>query len=724
MSTTPDASAVIRPRAAVGVTAVVLAVAATQVLPAFGVVRDAGYLIVAVGVAVAGLVALVRSDEAQRSVRWPIAAALACSAAAALVLWGYDLVGRSVPSLSWSDPWRLLASGLLILGAAYVVAGRGGWRVALDLDVMIDVAAVLLLIGYVAWHFVVAEAATDMTVSLAGRILSAVYPAADLLAVVLLFRALAGRRRPPSALLLIAGAWCWLMVDAASTTAMQAGLGQVDDWTRTAWLTGAILVAASLWVPATDPLEAADTEETARLEPVQVGWTMLPLLLPMFLELVAHGGAHVGEAVSLLAVTAVLGALLTARSLRLVGARNQAHEQMARQRRYFRALAATSSDAVIVIDGERRIVHDAPLLGDLLGDRDLVATGRDVVEVIDPADADALVGLLGRSLMAPGEVLVAELDLASDIGRVSCLDVRIVNRLADPDVEGIVLSLHDATGRRVAAEELRRRAFLDSLTGLANRALFQDRLEQALRRSGRSSLDPAVIFLDLDGFKKVNDSMGHEVGDAVLVALGERIRRAVRPEDTVARLGGDEFAVLVEGSREPVADAIAAARRVLSALSAPVQVGGREWSLAASMGIDVGTPSVDASTVLRNADIAMYRAKAAGKGRWVVFDPTMRAVALERLELEIDLDVALEREEFRLLYQPVIDLGSDAVVGFEALIRWQHPTYGSMPPGASCRSPRTPGRSSPSAAGRWRRRVAPPPAGSRATPIAGPSPSA
>lgn len=286
------------------------------------------------------------------------------------------------------------------------------------------------------------------------------------------------------------------------------------------------------------------------------------------------------------------------------------------------------------------------------------------------------------SRSAPGLVLHADVELRPGPGPVRYLDVRAVNLLGDDSVGGVVLTLHDATDRRNAAEELSRQAFHDSLTGLANRALFRDRLQQALLRSARSGLDPAVLFLDLDGFKKVNDSMGHEAGDALLAILSARIEQSVRSQDTVARLGGDEFAILIEESDSPVDDAITAADRVISAVSQPAPIGDREIVLSASIGIDIGGLLVDASAVLRNADIAMYRAKGAGKGRWVLFDSTMRAVALERLELEIDLARALDAGQFRLEYQPVLSLETGVVAGFEALLRWDHPTYGSMPPGS------------------------------------------
>jgi diguanylate cyclase (GGDEF)-like protein len=222
-------------------------------------------------------------------------------------------------------------------------------------------------------------------------------------------------------------------------------------------------------------------------------------------------------------------------------------------------------------------------------------------------------------------------------------------------------------------------AFSDVLTGLANRALFTDRLELALRRTARSGGEVAVVFLDLDGFKAVNDSLGHAAGDRLIREVGALLQSAVRSEDTLARLGGDEFAILVE--RSPgVEEATRIAERALAALAGPVDLGGQRVTVSASIGIATGDVAATASSLLRDADNAMYWAKGAGAGRYVVFNPQMRSAAAERRQLETDLWAALDGEQFRLVYQPVVDLGSERVTGFEALIRWDHPVLGVVLP--------------------------------------------
>ncbi|WP_448623634.1 putative bifunctional diguanylate cyclase/phosphodiesterase [Geodermatophilus sp. URMC 64] len=233
--------------------------------------------------------------------------------------------------------------------------------------------------------------------------------------------------------------------------------------------------------------------------------------------------------------------------------------------------------------------------------------------------------------------------------------------------------------RQRTEHELAHLAFHDGLTGLANRALFTDRLEQALRRIARSDTDVSVVFLDLDGFKNVNDSLGHAMGDALIREVSRILTGAVRTEDTLARLGGDEFAILVEGTHG-AEEAVRIAERVLAELREPLDLGSARVHVSASIGIATGDVGCTGSSLLRDADNAMYWAKGAGRGRFVVFNPQMRSAAAERLQLEKDLWSALPEGQFRLVYQPVVDLESERVVGFEALLRWDHPTLGVVLP--------------------------------------------
>jgi diguanylate cyclase (GGDEF)-like protein len=229
-------------------------------------------------------------------------------------------------------------------------------------------------------------------------------------------------------------------------------------------------------------------------------------------------------------------------------------------------------------------------------------------------------------------------------------------------------------------QELKRQALHDSLTGLANRMLFKDRVQHALARRSRGQENLAVLFLDLDDFKTVNDSLGHNVGDDLLREVASRLQSLLRSADTAARLGGDEFAVLLEGLTEP-ADAALVAARIATSLKGSFSLHGREVSVGNSIGIAIPASANDtADDLLRNADVAMYMAKRKGKGGQEVFEATMQSAILQRLELEADLRQAILKEEFRVHYQPIFNLQSGDLSGVEALIRWDHPTRGLIPP--------------------------------------------
>jgi len=235
------------------------------------------------------------------------------------------------------------------------------------------------------------------------------------------------------------------------------------------------------------------------------------------------------------------------------------------------------------------------------------------------------------------------------------------------------LALNDAK----AAEETAHQAFHDPLTGLANRALFVDRLSQARTRASGAGDAVGVLFADLDGFKTVNDSLGHAAGDQLLIIVGQRLATVVGATDTVARFGGDEFAILVEDVREPI-ELARMARRALDALERVVEVEGREVFITASIGIAVGLE--ESEDLLRNADLAMYEAKGQGKGRYEIFQLHMHEALAQRLDLEQDLKRAADREEFVLHFQPIVETDTATVVGVEALIRWMHPTQGLIMP--------------------------------------------
>ena len=221
-------------------------------------------------------------------------------------------------------------------------------------------------------------------------------------------------------------------------------------------------------------------------------------------------------------------------------------------------------------------------------------------------------------------------------------------------------------------------ALHDPLTGMPNRTLFGDRLGHALQRAERGTSSVTVLFVDLDRFKPVNDSLGHAAGDEVLKIVGDRISSCLRESDTAARLGGDEFAVLLEEVSSPL-EANNLAQRIIDSIGEPIAIGGREVFVGASIGIAAGKRGDD---LLHKSDLAMYQAKADGKGRFAVYDPVMQGEAIERLEIEAELRGAIDRGELELYYQPIVELASGALRGVEALVRWNHPERGLVTPAA------------------------------------------
>jgi diguanylate cyclase (GGDEF)-like protein/PAS domain S-box-containing protein len=380
------------------------------------------------------------------------------------------------------------------------------------------------------------------------------------------------------------------------------------------------------------------------------------------------------------------------RALRAMVAHLRSAERDAREREArFRALVHRSSDVIFVVGPEADVRYASPSVLALVGLAPEAVVGTAYAGLVHPDDAAATLAAFRDVLGRPGAAARHAYRVRHADGAWRHVETVGTNLLDDPAVGGVVLNTRDVTERTELEARLAHQAFHDPLTGLANRALFRDRVEHALAALARAGAPPggaagpgvAVLFLDLDNFKTVNDSLGHDAGDRLLRAASARLLAATRGCDTVARFGGDEFAVLLERVHDE-ADALVVAERIAAAMRAPVAVGAggveREAHVGASVGVAFAEPAIAADELLRNADAAMYRAKADGKGRYAVFDPALVAAAAERMRLEADLAHALAAGEFAVAYQPIVTLGSGEVVSAEALLRWRHPERGPVSP--------------------------------------------
>ena len=350
----------------------------------------------------------------------------------------------------------------------------------------------------------------------------------------------------------------------------------------------------------------------------------------------------------------------------------------------YRRLVEEAPEIVVVLDPDLVVRYASPAVGRLLGLDPRGVAGNALSVFLHPEDgarAQDVFAASGSPGCGPGRPSSpCELRVRHADGSWRWFEAVAADLLDDAGVRGVAVYLHDVTGRRKLGDQLAYRAFHDLLTGLPNRALFEDRLDHALARAERYREPVTVLFVDLDDFKAVNDTFGHGVGDALLVAVGRRLEAALRPGDTVSRLSGDEFAVLLEGSDEPMGVA-RTMERLARALKEPVAVGDHTLFVTSSIGGVTGEPGADGvEDLIRKADAAMYRAKRAGKDRFELF----REEALEdvrgRIWFEQDLKGALERGELEVHFQPGVDLSSGKIVGMEALLRWEYPWRGQVSP--------------------------------------------
>jgi diguanylate cyclase (GGDEF)-like protein/PAS domain S-box-containing protein len=461
---------------------------------------------------------------------------------------------------------------------------------------------------------------------------------------------------------------------------------------------GELAELAGTWLPRLRPLESTDPvflpndhlEPAERAAAERAGYDGI-LLCPLMLTNRPSGDPLVG----MLAVGGkqrvlhgLKGALgILASQVVLAVERVTLTQELVRQRgeAVFRTLVQDTSDVIVVLDENLTVRYATPSAQNIFGY--LPAQGTPAQEVlahqerlaVDPAPHQAATDAAER-FPAGQEPFSGLWRVRSRDGRTLLVEVRYSDRRSDPTVQGHVLTIRDVTEQLQLEDELKHRVLHDALTGLPNRVLFADRAGHALEIARRKKTVAAVLFVDIDDFKVVNDTMGHSVGDELLVAVADRLASAARASDTAARLGGDEFALLIEDLTDAsIAEGFA--DRVVTAFGEPFQLSTGRVLSTVTVGLATSEDSSDADQLLRHADLALYAAKSAGKRQWDRYAPTLSAGMLRRREIHSALEDAVAKPAFELAYQPIVTLGDGHISGFEALLRWPHPTWGMLMPG-------------------------------------------
>jgi diguanylate cyclase (GGDEF)-like protein/PAS domain S-box-containing protein len=395
--------------------------------------------------------------------------------------------------------------------------------------------------------------------------------------------------------------------------------------------------------------------------------------------------AHSSARILTFAVTGVIGLILSALLLLLSSLRRRRQRGTEERRaairgeRRLQQLVRHGSDLIAVISPDGTVLYSAGAVQGMLGCEADELEGRNLADRLHPEDAPILPSLTD---VGDGNWPARELRLRHRDGTYRTCEARATSLLGDELWNGIVLNIWDVTERKALEERLRHQAFHDDLTALANRVLFNERLQHALVRALREERTVSVLMVDLDDFKAINDSLGHPAGDGLLREAAARLDATMRGADTVARLGGDEFGVILDDSHS-IGDDEDAAERIVAALARPFALAGKQLPVSASVGIARARPgtTTTAAELVRDADLAMYAAKAAQKGSVAVYHSEMHLEAEGRLQLKSDLlDAAADGGQFEIHYQPVVDLWEEEVVGLEALLRWNHPRRGMVGP--------------------------------------------
>jgi diguanylate cyclase (GGDEF)-like protein/PAS domain S-box-containing protein len=605
-----------------------------------------------------------------------LAAARAVYVAGDLTFYTNALVFGDPRFPSLADVFYLGQYPLVVAGLLLLVRRRSPGR---DRTSLLDALIITIGLGLLSWVFLLDRYVDAVGVADVTKAVSVAYPLSDLLVLAVAVRLAVGTgTRPPAFYLLTGGLLTLLATDTGYALLALHGAYQSGSPIDTGWMLACLLLGAAALHPSMRTLSAPDQQgRTARLSRGRLAALAGgALMAPGALALQDLQGQPID--VPVIAGASVLLFVLTLVRMASLAGEMAAQAERGRLLDRLGAVIDASPVAIVELDPQSRVRLWNPAAERIYGWRREEVLGQ-------PHPASTQAGWPPVYAAERRGEPVARLELRQHHKDGTPIEVELSTApLWTPTGEpaGMIAVAADITGRKRLEKQLRHQAFHDPLTGLPNRALFHDRLEHALARIARHGGLLGVLLLDLDGFKTVNDSLGHAAGDELLGVVAKRLRAAVRPSDTVARLGGDEFVVLVEDASH-AGEADAVAERLLATLAEPVTLAGRDTpiSAGASVGIVTTNGSAPGGDLLRDADIAMYLAKGQGGG-WRRFEPTMRAAAVQRIELEADLRRAVQHGEFTLRYQPIVELDSGRLSGVEALVRWQHPTRGLLAPGS------------------------------------------
>jgi diguanylate cyclase (GGDEF)-like protein/PAS domain S-box-containing protein len=617
-----------------------------------------------------------RSDDDARRFAGCVTLALGAFFIGEIIWWAFTAGGV--------DPFPSIADGAFLFGylplaaAAAVLAADG--RRHRDRSAWLDAGILTAVAGLVVWQVLMEPHLGDPSVSGLYTAVTLAYPLADLVVLgAMLVFSLSRQARDRRSILFFAGVVATLAGDL--TFAYQDIHGELvdGDWVNVIWIVGYVFIGAAAATPPDRTRVGVDDADTGRGRLI---CTLLAVLVPqgvIAMELTdPHPSGHGAIAVAV-GVSVVTLVLVSLRMWGLLGRMRAVEQRRGADR--LSTVIHHSADAVFLVDGQYRVTFASPTASALAGIAPEACIGATVASWFADDDGAFARQLENLAAMPIGAVVPLAGRFASSDGSARFVEGTACNLLHDGTIDSFVVTLRDVSVRRELEAQLERRAFHDGLTGLANRALFVDRLTHALARANRADDSGlAVVFIDLDDFKAVNDGMGHAVGDELLQKVADRLRACLRPGDTIARFGGDEFAILLE-NLTCAEHARTLAENVIEILRLPMDVGDLYLAVPASVGVAFAVADSTYESLMRDADIAMYSAKDQGKYRVVVFDDKLRDLARERLSMKVQLPQALVAGEFHLCYQPIYDIGDVRTLsGFETLIRWNHPTRGPIAP--------------------------------------------